>query len=339
MHNYFENIKGQDIVCKILQSQIDSNKISHAYLFCGPAGCGKLACAKALAKNLEGQNFSEKIENNTCPDVKIINPQGVNGYLIGQIKDIVKESNLSPIQTKYKIYIIRDSEKLGTASANAFLKTLEEPSKNVCFILLANDENNVLPTIVSRCQKFKFKALPYEIAVKTVQKESGCALEDAKLALDLFGGDTTKAIEFCLNQNTLDFYDEVKDIYMNLNTYSDWEILKRSADLASKINEIVDSFKAKLDDNIKSLSDVLEKSGLSLIEDQNKRDVNSARKDLLYLFCASLKFEIRQELNSKTDKEKQIRRLNEIAKFEQNLAYNIGMQNFCDVVLLKLKRI
>lgn len=221
MPNYFENINAQDAVCKILQSQIQADKISHAYLFVGPAGCGKLKVAKALAKSVQGENSVSLINSDCHPDVRIYNPQGINTYLVDQIKEIVADSNLAPISGKFKFYIVQNAEKLGSSAANAFLKTLEEPNFQCCFILLANNASNVLPTIVSRCQVLNFSALPYDKSIEIVSAESGAALDDAKMALNLFGGNTTQAIEFCLDQNLLDLHSEVNYTLDNIENFSD----------------------------------------------------------------------------------------------------------------------
>lgn len=339
MPNYFKNIVGQDVACKLLSSQVDTDSTSHAYLFAGPSGSGKYKCALALAKALEGKDFADQIDNNCMADVKVYSPQGVQTYLVNQIKEIVNDSNLAPIQAKYKVYILKDAEKLGSAAANAFLKTLEEPSDNVCFILLTNNSKNVLDTILSRCQLIEFKQLPNNLAVEAVQKDCACAEEDAQFALDLFGGNIDKASEFCMDQNLQDLHSEIVSAAENLDTQDDWDILLRSNDIISKIKEIVEAYKTQLEEKVKDLSDVLEHSGLSLIEEQNKRSVNSKQKELLHFFCAALNIFYRDLLLSNNNQESIIARLNALSEFEQNLAYNISPQNFCDVVLLKLKRI
>ena len=339
MPNYFENIVGQSQVCKLLNSQVESDKVSHAYLFAGPYGSGKLTCAKALANALEGDGFGDQIENDCMADVKIYQPQGVQSYLVNQIKEIVKDSVLAPIQGKYKVYIIRDADKLGTSAANAFLKTLEEPDKNVCFILLTNNANNVLETINSRCQLVEFKQLPNDLALEAVIKNGGCAKDDAQLALDLFGGNIDKASEFCLDQNLQDLHSEIISAAESLDDEQDWDVLLRSGDIISKLKELVDVYKSNLEDKTKELSDVLEHSGLSLIEEQNKRSVNAKQKELLHFFCAALSRYYRDLLLEDKNQDSFIARLNALSEFEQNLAYNISLQNFCDVVLLKLKRI
>lgn len=219
---YFDKILGQKSVCDKLMSQINNGKTSHAYLFEGPDGCGKISCAKEFAKALlNNPKFDASIEADTHPDVKILKPQGMQTYLSKQIKDLVADSSLAPIQAEYKVYIVIDADRLGSAGANAFLKTLEEPTEHTCFILLTSNQNNVLPTILSRCQTIKFNQLPADKAVEFVANNSRCEKQDAKVALDLFGGNTTKAIRYCLNQNMHDFTDEIENLIENLNTLND----------------------------------------------------------------------------------------------------------------------
>ena len=339
MPNYFENIVGQDYACKLLSSQIEAGNTSHAYLFVGPAGCGKLNCAKALAKALQGPGFVDQIDNDSMVDVKIYEPEGVQTYLVGQITNIVKDSVLAPIQGQYKIYILKEADKLGTSAANAFLKTLEEPTQNVCFILLTNNAKNVLETINSRCQLVEFKQLPNDLAVETVMKASGCDSNHSQMAVELFGGNTTKAIEFCQDQNMEDLYSEIISTAESLDEDSDWDTIQRSNDIINKIKEMVDVYKTELEEKTKDLSEVLEDSAISIIEDQNKRSANSKQKELLHFFCAVLNKHYRDQLLESSNQESLISRLSCLSDFEQNLAYNISPQNFCDVVLLKLKRI
>lgn len=339
MNSYFENIIGQEYSVKILQSEIANNKISHAYLFVGASGCGKMQCAKAFIKSLEEEKYAEKIEDDNFADVKIFEPKGAQTYLIGQIKEIVADSVLAPILGKRKFYIIKQAEKLGASAANALLKTLEEPADNVCFILMANNVKNVLSTIVSRCQTINFKQIPYSQAINFVMKNSGAAKDDAKNAIDLFGGNTEKAIEFCLDQNLQDYCFEIENTLTNLDALTDWECLEKSKDIVQKANEIIAVYKQSLDDSLKNVSEVLERAAIDTLEKQNKRNVNSKQKELLFLFCACIKLFYRNKLLEASNQEQLILRLSCLGNIEQNLAYNISSQNFCDVALLKIKRI
>lgn len=338
MRNYFKDIVGQDLAIKILRSELSEDRGSHAYLFCGPLGCGKLNCAKAFAKSLEGDKFADLIESDSFIDLKIYEPMGVQTYLVSQIKEIVNDTVLAPIQGKKKIYILKNAESLGTAAANSFLKTLEEPESDVCFILLANNADNVLPTIASRCQIINFKQLPFDTSVEIVKTNSGALEDDCKNALMLFGGNTEKAIDFCLDQNLQDYYSEIVNVLDNLDSIDDWDCILRSADIVNKQNEIVSVYKNELEEKTKDLSEFLERSAISIIEDQNKRNVGSKQRELLSLFCAIIMLYYRN-LIKETMQDKYIKRINCLNDFEQNLAYNISPQNFCDVVLLKIKRI
>lgn len=336
----FDKIAGQDNVVEILKSQINNKKTSHAYLFEGSSGCGKLACAKEFAKALfNDEKFYDAINNNTHPDVKILSPDGVQSYLAKQIKDLVSDSGLAPIQAIHKVYIIKDADKLGMAGANAFLKTLEEPAPHTCFVLLANNKDNVLPTILSRCQILSFNQLPYDNALNYVKDNSNLNMADAKKALDLFGGNTGKAIEFCNNQNLQDLADEVINLIENLQSLSDWQTIIRSQDIFHKIQEIVDVRKNDLDTQIKDLIDVLESPALSLVEEQNKRALTNLQKELLFLICSCIKLYYRNQMTDSQSTTTQILKINALDEIEDNLKYNISAQNFCDVVFLRLKRI
>lgn len=221
LNENFKKIKGQDAVCKLLSSQLDNNKISHAYLFTGPSGAGKRDVAKAFAKEIFDKKFYDAIDHDTHPDVKILAPEGAHAYLVAQIKDVVNDSYLAPIQAEKKVYIITDVQDFNSASANAFLKTLEEPTDNVIFILTANDINNVLPTIVSRCQHIEFATISFETASLLVQKESGADVNQAKQALNIFGGDIKKACGFLLDQNFQDFYNDIVNVVSSIDELSD----------------------------------------------------------------------------------------------------------------------
>ena len=225
MVDFFEKIKWQDGVVDLLKRECGGGKISHAYLFCGPAGSGKLNCAKALAcsilrgdfAGMTDDEFSErvatKVNAESYADVHVLRAEGAREYLVDQIRDVVSGAQRRPNLSDHKIYIIADACKLGTASANAFLKTLEEPASFVHIVLLANTVDGVLPTIVSRCQLVNFKSLPSNKAVEYVQKNAGCAPDDARFAVDLFGGDTTRALDFCTNQDMQDLCSEVTHIF------------------------------------------------------------------------------------------------------------------------------
>ncbi|MFR9168998.1 MAG: ATP-binding protein [Gordonibacter urolithinfaciens] len=170
MADAFENILGQPQVREFLRASVASERVTHAYLFTGPAGSNKTMAAYALAQALlcpkgpHGPRGGECGACDTCrrvkrkkhPDVRYFAPEGAGGYLVDQIRDIAADTVLAPIQADRKIYILDRVDLLGVQAANAFLKTLEEPPSDVVLILLGRTRESVLPTILSRCQVVPF---------------------------------------------------------------------------------------------------------------------------------------------------------------------------------------
>lgn len=160
----FEEVVGQEYIVKSIKNAVKENKVGHAYLFCGPRGTGKTTMARLLAKAVNCENPEnapcEKCENcvaansGTHPDIIEIN--AANETHVEDIRDLIERSRLAPMQGKHKVYIIDEVHQLSSAASSALLKTLEEPPENVIFILATTDPQKLLPTIISRCQRYDF---------------------------------------------------------------------------------------------------------------------------------------------------------------------------------------
>lgn len=203
----FEEVAGQRSIVRTMRNAIENNKIAHAYLFCGPRGTGKTSMARLFAKAL---NCEEGVGHqcNRCsnclamnagshPDVIEIDAASNNG--VEQVRDLIDKVRYAPIKGKYKIYIIDEVHMMSAGAFNALLKTLEEPPEHVIFILATTEPFKVLPTIVSRCQRYDFgKIEPKDIKDKLtwILGREGVPYEDAALdaVVDLADGGMRDAL-------------------------------------------------------------------------------------------------------------------------------------------------
>ncbi|VGU62297.1 DNA polymerase III subunit gamma/tau [Streptococcus pyogenes] len=164
----FDEMVGQSVISTILKQAVESGKISHAYLFSGPRGTGKTSAAKIFAKAMNCPNqvdgepcnqcdICRDITNGSLEDVIEIDAASNNG--VDEIRDIRDKSTYAPSRATYKVYIIDEVHMLSTGAFNALLKTLEEPTENVVFILATTELHKIPATILSRVQRFEFKAI------------------------------------------------------------------------------------------------------------------------------------------------------------------------------------
>ncbi|HUU41863.1 MAG TPA: DNA polymerase III subunit delta' [Desulfatiglandales bacterium] len=203
----FKEIVGQNKAIAFLKKVIENNRIASAYLFTGIQGIGKTTTAIAFALLLNCMEPADgdgcmkcssckKIMDENHPDLFIIEPdREKTGIGIGQIREINRDLAFSPALGRYRIIIIDPVEKMTDEAANAFLKTLEEPPHHNIFILNVRDPNELLPTIVSRCQKVPFQPLPTEDIVNLLNKESNMDKKKAKIITRLSEGSLGKALK------------------------------------------------------------------------------------------------------------------------------------------------
>jgi DNA polymerase-3 subunit gamma/tau len=192
----FADVVGQGHVTQTLQNAITANRIAHAYLFVGPRGTGKTSLARLFAKALNCKNgptvtpcdvcdSCREIVSGTSMDVLEIDGASNNG--VEQVRDLRDNVKFAPVHGAYKIYIIDEVHMLSTAAFNALLKTLEEPPAHVKFFFATTEAHKVLPTIVSRCQRFDLRRIRTELIVERLNlivKEENITLDsDAALAI------------------------------------------------------------------------------------------------------------------------------------------------------------
>ena len=222
----FEESVGQEGIVTILKNQVENNKTSHAYLFTGVRGTGKTSFAKILAravncldsKNGEPCNQCENCEailKNDTTDV--VEMDAASNTSVDDIRKIIEEMYFVPAKLKYRVYIIDEAHMLSNSAWNAFLKSLEEPPAHVKFILATTEPQKLLPTILSRCQRFDFKRIDEDIifkALKDITKKANIKLkEDAlKLIANLADGSMRDGISILESIRSIDKEVEVEDI-------------------------------------------------------------------------------------------------------------------------------
>ncbi|MFC2038605.1 DNA polymerase III subunit gamma/tau [Chloroflexota bacterium] len=163
-----DEIVGQEPVTQTLRNALSSGRISHAYLFCGPRGTGKTSTARVLAKAVNCLSTGDVKPCNTCDmclaitnvrALDVIEIDAASNTGVDDIRSLREKVNYAPNQARYKVYIIDEVHMLSNSASNALLKTLEEPPEHVIFILATTESHKILPTIMSRCQRFDFRRI------------------------------------------------------------------------------------------------------------------------------------------------------------------------------------
>ena len=286
-----DEIAGQDIVVKILKNAIRKDKISHAYLFCGPRGTGKTSIAKILAKTINCEHLNDFIPCDNCASCVQINNKNSNDIIeidaasnngVDEIRELKNKINLVPNTSKYKVYIIDEVHMLTIGAFNALLKTLEEPPKHAIFILATTEPHKIPITILSRCQRLDFKKISQIDVVnrlKTICSQENIEIdEDALIQIAKLCdggmrdsiGMLDKLVSYCDDRITINdvndingivTHDELKSFikmiisknYKNIFEFVD-NLNSKGKNLVKIIDELIEYLRNILVDSVTNLS-------------------------------------------------------------------------------------
>lgn len=191
----FSEIIGQEHIVQTLTNSISAKSISHAYLFTGPRGSGKTTIARLFAKAINCQDLTSFEPCNKCnscleimqsKSMDLVEIDGASNNSVDNVRELIEGIKFTPISSKYKIFIIDECHQLSKSAFNALLKTLEEPPSHAVFMLATTEVHKMIPTIISRCQRFDFKRLQIVEIIKKLEfisKKENIKFEDSALSL------------------------------------------------------------------------------------------------------------------------------------------------------------
>ena len=295
-------LTGQTRAQDFLRRAVEGDRVAHAYLFMGAAGSGKLEAAWALAQALLCEDGGcgtcdscERVARHTHPDVHFYAPESATGYLISQTRELLEDVGLAPIRARRKVYILDRAEQMRANTANALLKTIEEPPRSVTFILLGTSCDLILPTIVSRCQCVPFRSMPLDESAEAVHAATGSDLATCRMAIAVAGG-PTRAVEFLHSLERQAARRKMLNAVNDLFHADEAQVLSSAKELTGLFVIPKKEREAILDEVKEKNADFLSRGALKQLEDRTKRELTAREHSGIMEALASVRSLLRDVL-------------------------------------------
>ncbi len=282
----WDDILGQQQATRFLRGSVESGRVSHAYLFVGPPGAGKKSAGKAFAcallcddRGCGACSTCGRVRRGAHPDVRIIEPEGVQGYVKDQVTSLIRDVWLAPVEGRRKVYLIESADLFGESSGNAFLKTLEEPPDDTVLILMAHTLDAVLPTIVSRCQTVRFRRLAPSEALAVLVEKTGARREEAAAALAAAGGVVARAREFLASPGRRAARDVILATLKDLVVMDDLDVLNAAKDLLTAVKAPLEEVKTAQAAELEARAELSGRGSLRALEERHKRELTARERE------------------------------------------------------------
>jgi DNA polymerase-3 subunit delta' len=278
----WDDLLGQERVAGFLRRSVADGTGTHAYLFVGPPGSGKKRAARALACALLCDDGGcgacpacIRVGRGSHPDVSIVEPEGAATYMVEQVRDLIHDVSLRPVEGRVKVYILDRAEAFNPQAANALLKTLEEPPDHAVLVLLSTSYEALIPTVSSRCQVVRFSALPTSAAMAVLAERTGAGSDDALAALAASGGVVPRAIEFLGSAARREARQRLLGVLRDLPVMDGRDVLAAARDLLALVRAPLDDVRTRQDAELRERLEFLGKA----IEDKHKRELTARERE------------------------------------------------------------
>lgn len=325
----FNSIIGQPVLVGSLKRAVQEDMVANGYIFCGPKGSGKRLAASVFARALNcrgaepdkpcgGCISCRKFDSGNHPNIEVIKPTGAS-IKIKQIREVITKVSKKPFESGYKVIVMEDADKMTQDAQDAFLKTLEEPPANTIFILLVQNHNSLLPTVLSRCQIFYLKKVSTQQIENYLTEHYNYDKEQITFAAAAANGIIGRAVEILSNKEL----QETRRNYVNFITKISNASYTELSAMAGDFADSKDAAERLLDFMLSWYRDIL----ISKQDCEKQVLVNSDNADVI----------VRQ--GEKLDESKLNRIIDAIKRTISYINHNVGTKNSIDSMLLNIMEV